>query len=218
MTLDTPDAEAFDAAVARGARALEALGDTDPLQVRRARAAGILADPQRALDLLTGADPAPKTPAAATLFLHLDRSALDDLDTHPAAVTVEGLGVLSTDLLKTWLADSAVVVKPVLDLASADAVSAHDPPARMADQVRLREPVCVFPGCHRRSRACDLDHIDPYVRFARGGPPDQTRPDNLAPLCRHHHRAKTHTHWRYRRLPDGSYRWTSPTGRLFTRR
>ena len=33
---------------------------------------------------------------------------------------------------------------------------------------------------------------------------------NLAPLCRRHHRAKTHGRWRYQRLVDGSYAWTSP--------
>jgi hypothetical protein len=34
-------------------------------------------------------------------------------------------------------------------------------------------------------------------------------------LCRHHHRAKTHGGWRYRRRLDGSYRWTSPSGRTY---
>ena len=122
---------------------------------------------------------------------------------------------MSSDLLKLWLADTQVVVRPVLDLARADAVDGHDPPGWMADLVRLPTGRCVFPGCRRRSRRCDLDHIDPYVPPDRGGPPGQTTPLNLAPLCRRHHRAKTHTRWRYRRLPDGTYRWTSPTGRTY---
>jgi len=134
---------------------------------------------------------------------------------HAGAVTSDRLGVLSTDLLKAWLADSSVVVNPVLHLDRSDAVDSHDPPGWAADLVRLRDPVCVFPGCHRRSRACDLDHIDPYVPIASGGPAGQTRPGNLAPLCRRHHRAKTHADWHYRRLPDASYRWTSPTGRTY---
>jgi hypothetical protein len=85
----------------------------------------------------------------------------------------------------------------------------------MAEFVRLRDPVCVFPACPRASRHCDLDHIDPYLDPDDGGPPGQTHPDNLAPLCRGHHRAKTHTHWDYLRLPDGSYHWTSPTSDTF---
>jgi len=48
---DTPDAIAVDAACSDYAEVLFALGDADSLQVRRARAFGLLADPQRALDL-----------------------------------------------------------------------------------------------------------------------------------------------------------------------
>ncbi|MGH3509482.1 MAG: HNH endonuclease signature motif containing protein [Nocardioidaceae bacterium] len=119
---------------------------------------------------------------------------------------------MSTELLSSWLADATVVVRPVLDLARGDARDAHDPPAWMSELVRLRDRHCVFPGCRRASAHCDLDHIVPY---APDGPPGQTRPDNLAPLCRGHHRAKTHGQWRYRRRGDGSYRWDSPTGRFF---
>ena len=56
MTLDTPDADLFDQTIARIAGELGSLGDTDDLDVRRARAVGILADPQHALDLLSGRD------------------------------------------------------------------------------------------------------------------------------------------------------------------
>ena len=52
-----------------------------------------------------------------------------------------------------------------------------------------------------------------FVEMDDGGPPGQTRPDNLAPLCRRHHRAKTHAGWHYRRNPDGTYTWHSPHGR-----
>ncbi|NUR09547.1 MAG: HNH endonuclease, partial [Nocardioidaceae bacterium] len=59
------------------------------------------------------------------------------------------------------------------------------------------------------ARACDLDHITPYEEH---GPPGQTSPANLAPLCRRHHNQKTHHGWHYTREPDG-YRWFSPLGR-----
>ena len=59
MTLDTPDALLFDQTVGRIAGELSHLGDTDQLDVRRARAVGILADPQYALDLMSGRDAAP---------------------------------------------------------------------------------------------------------------------------------------------------------------
>lgn len=149
------------------------------------------------------------------MWLHVTEATLGDLDSHAGAVDAGPLGCLSTDLVKTWLADSTVVVRPVLDPARGDAVDRHDPPAWMADLVRLRDRYCVFPGCRRGSRRCDLDHIKPYTPLALGGPPGQTHPLNLAPLCRSHHRAKTHGDWRYRRRRDGSYRWVSPTGRTF---
>ena len=82
----------------------------------------------------------------------------------------------------------------------------------MREQVLLRDAHCVFPGCARDSRSCDLDHITPYVPMDEGGPPGQTHSGNLAPLCRTHHRVKTHTDWDYKRLDDGSYVWTTPTG------
>jgi hypothetical protein len=61
-----------------------------------------------------------------------------------------------------------------------------------------------------------LDHIEPFVSPDDGGPPGQTNPANLAPLCRRHHRAKTHSRWTYTRDSDGSYHWTSPTGEAYT--
>ncbi|MFS3129011.1 HNH endonuclease [Nocardioides sp. Bht2] len=63
---------------------------------------------------------------------------------------------------------------------------------------------------HARSSAdADLDHIEPYDDT---GPPGQTTPENLAPLCRHHHLAKTHGSWRYQRTEDGNYLWTNKHG------
>jgi hypothetical protein len=156
------------------------------------------------------------------LYLHLDESGLSGIDTFPAAVTVQGLphglSVVSSDLLAMWLQGSTVIVKPVIDLTHPEqfkAVDAHDPPETMAEYVRLRDPVCVFPSCQRPSRHCDLDHIEEYLDPDDGGPPGQTHPDNLAPLCRGHHRAKTHGHWDYTQLPDDSYLWTSPTGDIY---
>ncbi len=36
--------------------------------------------------------------------------------------------------------------------------------------------------------------------------------ENTAPLCRRHHRAKTHSSWTYTVLDRGTYRWTTPNG------
>ena len=136
------------------------------------------------------------------------------------AASIEKLGAATTQLLTDWLtrfaaAGTKITLRPVLDLASDQAVDQHDPPEAMRETVVLRDAHCVFPGCRRDSRACDLDHITEYLPMEDGGPPGQTRPANLAPLCRTHHRVKTHTAWHYKRLDDGSYVWTAPTGHQY---
>ena len=91
----------------------------------------------------------------------------------------------------------------------------------MRELVILRDRTCVFPGCGIDARGCDLDHIEPYRPPGDPaddpGPPRQTNPANLAPLCRRHHRAKTHRRWRYHRDPQtGAYHWTSPSNATYT--
>lgn len=80
-------------------------------------------------------------------------------------------------------------------------------PADLAGYLRIRDGVCRFPGCSRRAAGCDLDHTRDW---AAGG---ATRHDNLAHLCRTHHRLKHHTGWRMSQMPSGDIRWTSPAGR-----
>ena len=70
----------------------------------------------------------------------------------------------------------------------------------------------MFPWCTRPAEACDLDHVIPY---SEGGP---TASDNIGPLCRRHHRLKTHHGgWGYTVLEPGSYLWSSPHGYQFLR-
>ena len=87
-------------------------------------------------------------------------------------------------------------------------------PADLKRWVRAVHPTCVFPGCGRRVRDCDLDHTEAY---ASGG---KTSADNLAPKCPHHHRLKHHTRWRVQRelRPNGQpiVTWTTPTGSVVT--
>src|SRR4051794_32635829 len=75
MSLDTPEAMVFDQTVTRIAADLRTLGDTDHLDARRAKAVGVLAAPQFALDLISGRETAAPTPGhgagALDLFVHL---------------------------------------------------------------------------------------------------------------------------------------------------
>jgi hypothetical protein len=219
--MDTLDALDLDGTVCDLASSIGRLGDTRPLDVRRAAALGMLAHPQRALDL--GGDDVVGTSTATngsrgTLYLHVDATHLEDPSR--SGGWVEKLGPATLDLLRRWLSRfSGVTVRPVLDLARAEAVDAHDPPVWMHELVVLRDGHCVFPGCSVDARACDLDHLAPYVPLDAGGPPGQTSPANLACLCRRHHRLKTFAGWDYRRLPDDpdgtAYEWTSRLRRTY---
>lgn len=145
-------------------------------------------------------------------YVHFD---LADLQDKLTLGTVERLGPLTIRTIKEWLGTSRFTLQPVLRMDRCDAVDQHDPPEWMRELVILRDGECAFPWCHRDARDCDLDHIEAFVEMDDGGPPGQTRPDNLAPLCRRHHRAKTHFGWSYVRNSDGTYTWTSPHGPQF---
>ena len=89
--------------------------------------------------------------------------------------------------------------------------SRYRPPAAMADLVRVRDSTCTHPGCDAPARACDLDHIVPWVS---GG---TTSLDNLTCLCRAHHRLKHTPGWSLTRARDGALVWRTPTGARYRR-
>lgn len=81
-------------------------------------------------------------------------------------------------------------------------------PVDLAGYLAVRDGGCRFPGCGRRARHADLDHT---VDWARGG---VTSHENLAHLCRTHHRLKHRSRWRMTQEPGGVIRWTSPAGHV----
>ncbi|MGW4612640.1 DUF222 domain-containing protein [Rhodococcus triatomae] len=87
----------------------------------------------------------------------------------------------------------------------------YRPSTRLADVIRTRDGHCRFPGCIVRAASCDLDHTIPFAHDdpAEGG---RTVEQNLACLCRRHHRLKTEGHWTVRQLSGGRLEWTTPGG------
>ncbi len=220
--LDLADALDLDAAVAKGAHELLALGSTDSLDVRRSIAAGQIARNQLALDLERrprrgGSDHRPPPTQAASGGAA--RAPLRDRDHRHTAGRLELARVenqrriLTADQIRTWCAnpDTEVIVKPVIDLNEHIHVEGYEVPDRLREQVTLRDHTCVFPWCTRSARKMDADHVIPY---AEGG---TTSSDNIAPLCRRHHRLKTHSAWTYTMLEPGSFLWSSPHGYQFLR-
>src|SRR3954469_24337827 len=219
--LDLADALDLDAAITAGAAQLAALGNEESLDVRRSLAAGMLARGQQALDLETGEigdlvsrrslrDQTSTTDGReVVLYVHLSDAALRTNDPDaPARLTNAGGRLITAGQVAEWCgAAGKVTVKPVIDLAERIRVDAYEVPDRLAEQVELRDVTCVFPWCTRPAKGCDKDHVTPYDQ---GGP---TSSDNLAALCRRHHRLKTHGGWTYTVLEPGSYIWRSPHGR-----
>ncbi|WP_460736427.1 HNH endonuclease signature motif containing protein [Nocardioides ginkgobilobae] len=130
--------------------------------------------------------------------------------------------LLTADTIREWCGTpgTQVIVKPVIDLHDTVAVDSYEVPDRIAARVKLTRTTCSFPHCRRPAESADLDHTVEYVPPDRGGPPGQTSTENLAPLCRHDHRAKTHPSpagrpWAVRGLSPGHWLWTSPHGNQF---
>jgi hypothetical protein len=86
---------------------------------------------------------------------------------------------------------------------------AYRPSAALKALVRRRDRRCRFPGCSATAARADLDHTRPW-------PDGSTHPDNLAVLCRRHHRVKQTSGFRLEQTGDGDLRWTMPTGHVHT--
>jgi hypothetical protein len=201
--LDLDDALALEAAIKAKAHALLAEHPELDLDVRRAKALGVLAD--QALAGTTDGEGAREL----VIYAHHDTRdphgiiSLENVSSMGSTITVEHLA--------DWChkANTRVSIRPVLDLTENLHTDSYAPTERIREQVILTCPTCVFPGCGRSARGCDLDHIRPWHH---GG---KTETANLAPLCRLHHRLKTHGYWTYTRPTHTTFEWTSPMGRVY---
>lgn len=218
--LDAADAADLEQAISRQAEALARMGDTSSLTVRRARALGVIARIALCQELLvadpstgevTSTDPGRRV----TLNVHLTPASLAAgvEGGNPVARWEEGRIPVLIGQVREWLLQPATTIRvqPVIDLAAHHPVEAYEIPDRMRRQVGLRDHTCRFPSCEQPATGCDLDHRVPH---ADGG---ITCACNLQPLCRRHHRAKTHAGWQVDLIDDqpGHYRWVSPHGYRF---
>ena len=88
--------------------------------------------------------------------------------------------------------------------------SRHDPGVKLRHLSQIRHATCTSPICRRPAAQCDLEHNIPYETGGR------TCLCNTGPKCRHDHRLKQHPKWKVDQLPDGTFRWTTPSGRQYT--
>ena len=90
------------------------------------------------------------------------------------------------------------------------AAKGHDPGVKLRHLSQVRYATCTSPVCRRPSTQADFEHNIPYEAGGR------TCLCNGGPKCRTDHRLKQHPRWHVDQLPDGTFRWTTPSGRQFT--
>jgi hypothetical protein len=86
----------------------------------------------------------------------------------------------------------------------------HDPGIKLRHLAQVRHGTCTGPCCRRSSARSDFEHNVPYEAGGR------TCLCNGGPKCRYDHRLKQNPRWHVDQLPDGTFRWTTPSGRQYT--
>src|SRR5271166_932782 len=86
----------------------------------------------------------------------------------------------------------------------------HDPGVKLRHLSQVRHATCTGLLCRRPAAQCDFEHNTPCEAGGR------TCLCNGGPKCRYDHRLKQHPQWHVDQLPDGTFRWTTPSGRQHT--
>lgn len=144
----------------------------------------------------------------ATVVVTVPALTLLGHDTEPA--TLEGYGPIDLDTARR-LAGSATSWIRLLTHPATGAPLVLDRktyrvPAALRRWLGITSPTCVFPGCNRAARECDIDH---RTAWADGGTTDD---DNLDPKCRHHHRLRHESRWDLDHPASADTAWVSPLG------
>jgi hypothetical protein len=117
---------------------------------------------------------------------------------------IPGVGPVSVDVARELLGEALVelVIADATDVTSIYRMGRHIP-ARLYSALMERDPRCVVPGCTTRL-GLENDHW--VTDFSKGG---LVSLDNIARLCGHHHRLRTHRGFRLEGGP-GDWRWVPP--------
>ncbi len=148
-------------------------------------------------------------PRPASIVVTVPALTLLGVGDEPALL--DGYGPIDLDTARRLAGESAtwtrLLTHPLTGVPLALDRRSYRVTAALRRWLGVMSPACIFPGCGRAARACDIDHL---TAWADGGVTDA---DNLEPECRHHHRLRHETKWTPVRDPDsGVVRWRSPLG------
>ena len=165
------------------------------------------------LDLLEGTGTATRS-GRGGVVIHATPETLAGLAKHPGDLA--GYGPVIADIARQaaadqidgewrWVVEDADTGRPL-----ASGITRRRPNAAQQRLVETRDTTCIHPGCRMPSGESAIDH---RTQWTQGGP---THTDNLAPLCRHHHRMKDEGGWSYRPAANGDFEFTSALGHAYT--
>ncbi len=185
-------------------------------EARRADALGLVAE--AALGRGLGAESPKSVPAPVVgraerfqVVVHVEAQTLGEAAERTGESRIEGGPHVSAETSRRLACDAGKVVMThdrrgnVLNVGHRTR-TVH-PALRRA--LNRRDGGCRFPGC--ASRYCDAHHLR---HWADGG---ETKLENLALLCRRHHRLLHEEGWRVERSEGGELRFYRPDGRLLPR-
>ena len=135
---------------------------------------------------------------------------LDDLPAH-----LTGYGPITAETARRLAADESGTWRRLLtDPDTGELLDAspdrYRPSPRLRAFTSARDDVCAFPTCNQPGYRCEYDHI---LEFLDGG---RTCRCNGALACRRHNQCKIDSAWSYVRNSDGSFTWTTDSGRSYT--
>ena len=150
----------------------------------------------------------------AGVLITVDLATLAKLVDHPGDLA--GYGPVAADIARQ-VAQSQLnlrwrwaVTDPDTGLPIDGGISRRRPTVAQRRRTEILHPTCVHPGCRMPAIDSDVDH---RIAWAETG---ITNTDELAPLCRFHHRIKHQTRWPYRPTPSGDFVFTSHLGHTYT--
>lgn len=145
--------------------------------------------------------------------VHVTVPVLTLLDRSDEPGHLRGYGPIDPETARRLTAQAPSLYRVLVDPGTNTVVQVgrehYEVPPPLRRFLQLRDERCRFPGCSRNANLCDIDHTIPW---AWNG---ETNADNLAHLCRVHHRLKERG-WSVVLEDDGVMHWTSPFGRRRT--
>ncbi|MFJ6001813.1 DUF222 domain-containing protein [Arthrobacter sp. NPDC092385] len=208
--LRATDAAAIDARLTHGARSLQTPSERRTL-------------PQLRTDILTDlllSDDSPTDRAVSVgsgsrvrADINVTVPVLTLLGVDDAPAELEGYGPIPAEIARRLAAHAPsftrLLTHPETGAVLSVGRTSYAVPADLKKWLRVRDRTCRHPGCNVPASRCELDHTKPWSQQGT------TTHDNLAHLCRKHHKLKSEGIWHYRQSRAGTLTATSPGGRTY---